>query len=72
MQERSKIYKIKHQLPLKPRQSTSSLSNQAMWMATPSSKLKRAASKTQGFSMTKDNTPPETKVKHKLSLKNMP
>jgi hypothetical protein len=31
--------------------------------------LKRAATKTQGFSMTKDNTPPEAKMNHKLPLK---
>jgi hypothetical protein len=31
--------------------------------------LKRAAIKTQGFSMTKDNTPPEAKVNHELPLK---
>jgi hypothetical protein len=31
--------------------------------------LKRAATKTHGFSMTKDNTPPEAKMNHKLPLK---
>jgi hypothetical protein len=45
MQEKCKIYRIKHQLPLNPRQNKSSPSNQAMWMATPSSKLKRVAKK---------------------------
>jgi hypothetical protein len=34
MQEKSKIYNIqeKHKLPLKPRQITSSPSNQAIWV----------------------------------------
>jgi hypothetical protein len=36
---------------------------------TPIFQLKRAATKTQGFSMTKDNTLPEAKVNHKLPLK---
>jgi hypothetical protein len=38
-------------------------------MANANFQLKRAATKTQGFSMTKDNTPPEAKVNHKLALK---
>jgi hypothetical protein len=41
------------------RQSTDSPSNQAIWMANTNFQLKRVATKTQGFSMTKDNTPPE-------------
>jgi hypothetical protein len=36
---------------------------------TPIFQLKRAATKTQGFSMTKDNTPPEAKANHKLPFK---
>jgi hypothetical protein len=51
------VYKIKHQLPLKPRQSESSPSNQVMWMTTPSSKLKMVARKAQGFSMQKTILP---------------
>jgi hypothetical protein len=47
------VYKIKYQLPLKPRQSKTSPSNQVMCMATPSSKLKRVAREAQGFSMQK-------------------
>jgi hypothetical protein len=38
---------------------------------TSSSELKMAATKTQGFSMTKDNTPPKTKANHKFPLKPM-
>jgi hypothetical protein len=38
-------------------------------MANTNFQLKRAATKTQGFSMTKDNTPPEAKANHKLPLK---
>jgi hypothetical protein len=48
------------------RQSINSLSNQAIWMANTNFHLKRAATKTQGFLMTKDNTPPEAKANHKL------
>jgi hypothetical protein len=51
------------------RQSINSLSNQAIWMANTNFHLKRAATKTQGFLMTKANTPPEAKVNHKLPLK---
>jgi hypothetical protein len=40
------------------RQSTNSPSNQAIWIANTNFQLKRAATKSQGFSMTKDNTPP--------------
>jgi hypothetical protein len=36
---------------------------------TPIFQLKRVATKTQGFLMTKGNTPPEAKVNHKLLLK---
>jgi hypothetical protein len=50
----------KHQLPLKPSHIDGK---------TPIFQLKRAATKTQGFSMTKDNTPPEATVNHKLPLK---
>jgi hypothetical protein len=38
-------------------------------MAKPNSQLKRAATKTQGFSMAKDHTLPETKTNHNLPLK---
>jgi hypothetical protein len=51
------------------RQSTNSLSNQVIWMANTNFHLKRPATKTQGFSMTKDNTPREAKANHKLPLK---
>jgi hypothetical protein len=36
---------------------------------TPIFQLKRATTKTQGFSMIKDNTPSEDKANHKLPLK---
>jgi hypothetical protein len=51
------------------RQSINSPSNQAILMANTNFQLKRAATKTQGFLMTKDNTPPEAKANHKLPLK---
>jgi hypothetical protein len=44
------------------RQRTNSPSTQAIWMANTNFQLKRAATKTQHFSMTKDNTPPQTKA----------
>jgi hypothetical protein len=51
------VYKVKAQTPPQTKPYG--------WQ-TPIFQLKRAATKTQGFSMTKDNTPPETKVNHKL------
>jgi hypothetical protein len=62
MQEKNKIYNIQGK-------STNSPSNQAIWMANTNFQLKMTATKTQGFSMTKDNTPSEVKVNHKLPLK---
>jgi hypothetical protein len=62
-QEKSKLYMYtsqKHQLSLKPRHKDDI--HQVF-------NSRRAAIKTQGFSMTKDNTPPEAKANHKLSLK---
>jgi hypothetical protein len=64
MQEKSKIYNIQGK-------NTNSPSKQAIWMANTNFQLKREATKTQGFSMTKDNTPSEAKVNHKLPLKPM-
>jgi hypothetical protein len=51
MQEKCKIYNIR------PKATTPPQTN---------FQLKRAATKTQGFSMTKDNTSPEAKANHKL------
>jgi hypothetical protein len=62
MQEKSKIYNIQDKVPTPP-------SNQSIWMANTNFQLKKAATKTQGFSMTKDNTPPKNKANHKLPLK---
>jgi hypothetical protein len=50
--QKIQIYKIKHKLP----------SNQVIKMANTKFELKRAATKTQGFSMAKDHTPRETKA----------
>jgi hypothetical protein len=59
MQEKSKIYKKHAKAPTPPQ-------TKPYGWQTPIFQLKRAATKTQGFSMTKDNTPPEAKVNHKL------
>jgi hypothetical protein len=62
MQEKSKIYNIHAKAPTPPQ------TKPYEWQ-TPIFQLKRAATKTQGFSMSKDNTPPEVKANHKLPLK---
>jgi hypothetical protein len=72
MRKAKYIRKKKHTLPLKLRQITSSPSTQVIWMATLSSKLKKVVTKTQGFSMTKDNTLPKPKAnqtKHQIQAK---
>jgi hypothetical protein len=61
MQEKSKIYNIQDKTPTPPQ-------TKSYGWQIPIFQLKRAAIKTQGFSMTKNNTPPETKVNYKLPL----
>jgi hypothetical protein len=63
MQEKSKIYNIHVKAPTPP------LKPSHMDGKTPIFQLKRVATKTQGFLMTKGNTPPEAKANHKLLLK---
>jgi hypothetical protein len=62
IQEKSKIYNIHAKAP------TPSQTNPYGWQIS-IFQLKRAATKTQSFSMIKDNTPPEAKANHKLPLK---
>jgi hypothetical protein len=53
------IYMIKHQLPLKPRQITSSRSNQSMWMANTKFQTQEGSKKSTRFLNIKDHTPLE-------------
>jgi hypothetical protein len=59
-----KIYMIKHQLPLKPRQITSSHSNQAIWVANIKFRTQEDSNQDTRFLNTKDHTPPEPKAKY--------
>jgi hypothetical protein len=59
---------IKHQLPLKLRQITSSPSNQAMWMANTKFQTQEGSKKSIRFLNAKDHTPPEPR-QIKLSVK---
>jgi hypothetical protein len=58
------IYMIKHQLPLKPRQITSSPSNQTMWMANTKFQTQEGSKKSTKISQCKRPYSPWTKAKH--------
>jgi hypothetical protein len=62
MQEKSNYPSIQGKAPTPPQ-------TKPYGWQTPIFQLKRAATKTQGFLMTKDNTPPEAKANHKLPFK---
>jgi hypothetical protein len=53
---------MKHQLPLKPRQITSSASNQAIWMANIKFWTQEGSNQNTRFLNAKDHTPPESKA----------
>jgi hypothetical protein len=56
------IYRKKHQLTLKPRQITSSPSNQAMWMTNTMFQTQEGSKKSTRFLNAKDDTPPGSKA----------
>jgi hypothetical protein len=58
------VYKVKHILPLKPRQRTTSSSNQAIWVANIEFWTQEGSNQDTRFLNAKDHTPPEPKVKH--------
>jgi hypothetical protein len=56
------VYKVKQQLSLKPRQITSSPSNQAMWMANTKLQTQEGNNQNMRFLNAEDHTPPKAKI----------